>query len=71
MRAKLFYNVTGYSVWTVPDLPAGKTFWTAGEAIANKQDCLVAGISKAKALKVMVAHNKSLDKAVSCDRVGV
>jgi len=71
MRAKLFYNVSGYSVWTVPELPAGKTFWTAGESIAHRQECLIAGVSKMAALKVMRSCNKQLDKAVSCDTVSV
>jgi spermidine synthase len=71
MRTKLFYNVGGYSVWTVPELPKGKTFWAAGESIANRQDCLAVGISKASALKIMKAYNKAVDKAVSCDTVNV
>jgi len=69
MRAHLFYNVGGYSVWTVPNLPKGKKFWTADEAISNREDRLIFGVSKKVALRVMKSHNKALDNAVSCDIV--
>lgn len=58
MNVKLFYNVSGYSVWTVPELPAGKLFWTANESIANRQECLAACVSKKTALRVIESHNK-------------
>ena len=61
MRAHLFYNANGYSVWTVPTPLAGKRCWTAEEAYSNREDCLIREVSKKAALRILKAHNKALD----------
>ena len=55
MRAKLYYTIHGYEVWTVSPLTG------------DKKDCLVVGVSKVPALNVLRKHNKALDTAVSSD----